>query len=221
MISSLNFPTKRHKNFVLFLYEYCCDNNIGLALKGSIAKGNAKPFSDIDFVIWGNVSDSNFDEIIGGFEIPLNTFLTENPKGIFMVVYEKGLCIDFDIRSTFSVNEVTSMFVVNKIELPISSEPTRKLLNTPFLKFSTQDTQKLRLLYRSVIKFLNNKVVEALELLNEFYGSDVLKNDQANNYPNQIRKAFKESISKNHLDSKTIEDVNWLMARIDEKSIYI
>ena len=66
-----------------------------MILKGSLAKGTATKYSDIDLIILGNIKDSKIDEIITLYGNLVMTTLTENPKGmiynVFLISFAKSL----------------------------------------------------------------------------------------------------------------------------------
>ena len=76
----INYPTSNYRNYIESVYNFCENNRFSMILKGSLVKGTATKFSDIDLIVLGNVDGSKVDEIITLYGKPVMTNFTENPN---------------------------------------------------------------------------------------------------------------------------------------------
>ncbi len=81
---SIHFPSEHHRLFIKHLIKECLHYNYGCAVKGSMANGTAKRFSDIDVMLFFAEEKMILDTIIE-FDKSLMVNVTECPKGILMV----------------------------------------------------------------------------------------------------------------------------------------
>lgn len=86
-----------------------------MILKGSLTKGTATKFSDIDLIILGSIDSSKVDKIISIYGNPVMTNFTENPKGILILIYQDNISVDLDIRETISQEDLQNSKVLLKI----------------------------------------------------------------------------------------------------------
>lgn len=54
----IDYPSSNYRNYIESIYEFCKNNRFSMILKGSLAKGTATKFSDIDLIILGNIDSS-------------------------------------------------------------------------------------------------------------------------------------------------------------------
>lgn len=108
----INYPSLNYKSYIESVYEFCKNNKFSLILKGSLAKGTATKFSDIDLIILGNLDSSKVDEIISLYGNPVMTNFTENPKGILILVYQDSTSVDLEIRETISQKDLENSIVL-------------------------------------------------------------------------------------------------------------
>lgn len=47
----ISYPSLNYKNYIECVYQFCIDNRFSMILNGSLAKGTATKFSDIDLLI--------------------------------------------------------------------------------------------------------------------------------------------------------------------------
>ncbi|GKX30906.1 hypothetical protein SH1V18_33860 [Vallitalea longa] len=116
----LNFHHKIIKNFVEKVYAYCKQNEFTMILKGSLLKGTATKFSDIDLVILGEIFEQQADELISLYGEPVMTNYTKNPKGILILLYKDTLSVDLDIRETVSEYELKNSRVLLRYDRNIN-----------------------------------------------------------------------------------------------------
>ena len=139
---------------------------IGYAIAGSMANGKARAYSDIDVLVFmGKLN--NVDPIIE-FEKPLMVNFTERPKGIVMVTYSKGLCVELDCRDYINKEELNEIVVINDSNMKVNKrEVTRKEVTTKYA-YQFLYSMDLRLLYKSLLKYLCTKEKDSIGLLQEF-----------------------------------------------------
>ena len=121
----MNYPSLNHKNYIDSVYRFCEKNEFSMILKGSLAKGVATKYSDIDLIILGNITNNEVDELITLYDIPIMTNFTENPKGILILVYPDNISVDLDIRETISQEDLINSKVLLKYDKNyiVSDEP--------------------------------------------------------------------------------------------------
>lgn len=191
MKRNIQWPTERHKGLGDHILNVCIENGTGLLLKGSIAKGTAQPYSDIDLSLYGNISKSLIEKVLYGFEKPLMINASEKPPGLLIVAYSRGLALDLGVkRSENSAENGVSMLLV-KPSIPGHklSDPAEEYLNAicrndPYSKIA-------KLIHKGLLKYLNGKRDEAggfIKEIIEFAGM------QMNDRPNLIE-AFQEIVT--------------------------
>lgn len=166
----INFPSIAHKEYIEKVYEFCKDNGLSMILKGSLANGKATKFSDIDLIVLGNMDAIKVDELITLYGKPVMTNITENPKGILIIIYEKSLSIDLDIRETISKEDLEDSKVILKNDRNFSisnNEAIRKQIKSPHLPDRPNWYKVLRLIHKGTIKYLTNKTDSAYIFLEE------------------------------------------------------
>ena len=173
-MKELIYPTKEHKEYVLMLKKYCEDNNIGLFILGSLANGTAKKHSDIDIVLVSNNMKEHIEELTKIYSKPVIKSVTENPKGILILIFKSGLCIDMDLREKICINEVADMVeVVSPYRDLITDEVSLQRSNLPYLLYKSELEWQdyIEVIDRSLIKYLNGKFSSANTILNELKDS--------------------------------------------------
>lgn len=162
-------PTETHLEYLQYVIDFCKENKINLLLKGSIATGEATNFSDVDIVV---IEDeiNIIEKMVSGYKKIIMSNLTERPKGILIIVYENGLCIDIDVRKTVTQDELTSSIMLNceNISNFVSEELVRnKNIRIPSIPERNEWYKLLRLFHRSLIKKGCLKQKEAESILQE------------------------------------------------------
>ena len=168
--TTIKFPTEDYKNYIEYIQGYCQRKGFSLILKGSLATGTAKKNSDIDLVVLGSISNEDMDNIISGYGKPVMTNFTEKPKGIFILVYKNGICVDLDMRNTIIEKDLEDCVILNKNEnnFLLSDHISRITdIESKWMPSRPEWYKTLRLLHRGLIKFLCGKTDAALELLSE------------------------------------------------------
>lgn len=162
-------PTETHLEYLQYVIDFCKENKINLLLKGSIATGEATNFSDVDIVV---IEDeiNIIEKMVSGYKKIIMSNLTERPKGILIIVYENGLCVDIDVRKTVTQDELTSSIMLNceNISNFVSEELVRnKNIRIPSIPERNEWYKLLRLFHRSLIKKGCLKQKEAESILQE------------------------------------------------------
>lgn len=168
--ADITFPTDDFKDYMEFIYSYCVERGFSLILKGSLANGTAKQNSDIDLIVLGAITNEDIDNIISQYNTPVMTNYTENPKGIFIIVYKNGICVDLDLRDRITTEDLKDAFVLdrNNSNFIVGNEVIRKTdVVSKFLPNRPEWYKTLRLIHRGTIKFLCDKKDVAWELLTE------------------------------------------------------
>lgn len=102
--NQIQYPTRIHEQFVRQIIEICSRQNIPIYLKGSLAKGTAMEYSDIDMILVGLESAEEMDSIIGSFD---DIILSEKMiTSTLMVIYKCGLAVEYDIRKTITKEDI-------------------------------------------------------------------------------------------------------------------
>jgi hypothetical protein len=170
MITEIQYPSSRHKKCLDLIYRYCLQKGYSLILKGSLAKGTATEFSDIDLIISGVIPPQNIDEIITLYGTPVMTNFTVNPKGILILVYQDNITIDLDIRETIIKQDLIGGRILLNNDFHIDSDSecvVRKEISSKYMPDRPEWYKMLRLVHRGMIKYLSNKIDDAEELLQE------------------------------------------------------
>ncbi|WP_017416672.1 nucleotidyltransferase domain-containing protein [Clostridium tunisiense] len=166
----INYPSSNYRNYIEAVFEFCKSNKFSMILKGSLAKGTATKFSDIDLIILGNLDDSKVDEIISLYGSPVMTNFTENPKGILILVYQDSTSVDLEIRETISQQDLENSIVLLRYDenfIIDNKNVIRKHVESNYMPNRPEWYKVLRLLHRGTIKYLSNKTHSAYELLDE------------------------------------------------------
>ncbi|SEW30959.1 hypothetical protein [[Clostridium] fimetarium] len=160
----MKFPTENHKEYIDYMISVCDKNALSLVLEGSLAHGRAKPFSDVDLILCGDINNDLLDEIIGKYNRIVMTNRTENPKGIFILNYENGISVDLDIRETVLQTELDNEIILCDYGFHILEETKRKTIQSKFLPERPEWYKAVRLIHRCCIKYLCGKQIAAQEL---------------------------------------------------------
>ncbi len=173
----INYPSSNYKYYIESLYNFCEVNKFSLVLKGSLAKGTATRFSDIDLIILGEVDSDKVDEIINLHGNPVMINFTENPKGILIMVYEDSISVDLDVRETISNEDLSNSIVLLKYDKNFiinNKNIKRKQISSKYIFERPEWYKVLRLLHRGSIKYLSGKRESAYNLLTEIKENIVL-----------------------------------------------
>lgn len=203
------YPNIKYKNYIEQVYKYCEENKFSMILKGSLAKGVATKFSDIDLMILGDITEQKLREMIAFYDNPVMINYTENPKGILILIYQDNICIDMDIRDTVSCEDLEDTIILLKYEnnFMVSTEEIKRkevLLNEVISK---PDWYKIiRLVHRGLIKYLSNKTDSAYILLSQIKEKlkelEIYNLDFTNEFKDDIKCIFYAICSKYKVDSE-------------------
>lgn len=180
-----------------------------MILKGSVAKGVASKYSDIDLIILGNITKNEVDELITLYDKPIMTNFTENPKGILILVYPDNISVDLDIRETISQEDLINSKVLLKYDKNyiLSDEPIiRRQIASDYIPNRPTWYKILRLLHKGVLKYLSNKTDSAYNFLSEIKESlndlniNTLKFN--GNFEDDIQCIFNEFCKRFEIDSQ-------------------
>ncbi len=162
-------PTAEHLDYLQYVYNLCQSYKINLLLKGSMSTGKATKFSDIDIVIIEK-RDDIIEKIVSGYQRIIMSNKTERPKGILILIYENGLCIDLDVRNSITSEELNCSILLN-------CENINDFVKNDLIRYENicipsvperEDWYKLlRLFHRSLIKRLCFKITESESILQE------------------------------------------------------
>lgn len=190
----INYPSLNYKNYIEAIYKFCKKNRLSMILKGSLAKGTATKFSDIDLIILGNLDGSKVDEIISLYGNPVMTNFTENPKGILILAYEDRISVDLEIRETISQQDLENSIVLLRYDENFvidNKNIIRKQIESNYMPNRPEWYKVLRLLHRGTIKYLSNKTHSAYELLDEIKESLITLGIRDLSYNNNFEEDIK------------------------------
>jgi predicted nucleotidyltransferase len=180
-----------------------------MILKGSVAKGVATKYSDIDLIILGDITKNEVDELITLYDKPIMTNFTENPKGILILVYPDNISVDLDIRETISQEDLIDSKVLLKYDKNyiLSNEPIiRRQITSDYIPNRPTWYKILRLLHKGVLKYLSNKADSAYIFLSEIKESlnDLNINTLkfSGNFEDDIQCIFNEFCKRFEIDSQ-------------------
>jgi len=162
----MTFPSKNHSELVEHIHAVCLRMDYSLAIMGSVAKGTATRYSDLDVLLFGPTDGFNVDPIIE-FGKPLMVNLTVRPPGIVIACFPLGLCVDLDIRKNATNRELEDSVVL--LDRGISrtmANVERISVHSRYLNVNPLHGN-LRLLHRAILKYLCQKTDSADELLGE------------------------------------------------------
>lgn len=162
----IRYPTEYHKAYVEKLYAYCLRNKLSLILKGSLAKGTAKQFSDIDVIVLGKLTDTEINDLILLHGQPVMSNLTEQPRGILILNY-RDISVDLDLRQTVAQEDLQNAKILLQWE-------TDFCVSTEVIRYESHSFpdrpdwyKTLRLIHRALIKYLVGNTESAGALLSE------------------------------------------------------
>lgn len=206
----INYPSLNHKNYIESLYRFCEEHEFSMILKGSLAKGVATKYSDIDLIILGDITSTEVDELITLYDKPIMTNFTENPKGILILVYPDNISVDLDLRETISEEDLMDCKVLLKYykNYILSDEPIIRIevITSDYIPNRATWYKLLRLLHKGVLKYLSNKTDSAYNFLSEIKEElDVLNINTRKfngNFEDDIQCIFNELCMRFEVDSE-------------------
>jgi len=201
------YPSLNYRNYIECVYKFCQDNRFSMILKGSLASGKATKYSDIDLIILGDIADCKIDEVITLYSKPVMTNITENPKGILILVYRDTISIDLDIREAISQKDLVNCKVLLRYDtnfIICNEKIIRKQITSKYIPDRPIWYKTLRLIHRGTIKYLSNKTDSAYDLLLEIKEKinvlEVYNLNYNNNFTNDIQCIFNKICEKFEVD---------------------
>ncbi len=157
MNTYVDWPTERHRKFGEHILDICSANGIGLLLKGSIANGTAKFYSDIDVSLYGDISKNTIENILFGLENPLMINASEKPPGLLVVAYRRGLSLDLAIMHNEILSENGEAHVLLAPSKPGHSvnDSAQEYMRT--VGKNDKYSKIAKLLHKGLLKYLNGK----------------------------------------------------------------
>lgn len=160
----LFFPTEAHRSFVSQITEICRQMDVSAMIKGSLAKGTAQKRSDIDLILLGVETRESLDAIISSYGAPI---LSEHSSysSTYMVIYESGLAVEFDIRKTITSGDLAKSLIIYSSNLPLSERSRDRLdVNSLICPRRENDYSEVMIAQMCCSKLLCNKPQMAKEI---------------------------------------------------------
>lgn len=221
-MDEIKFPTINYRNYIQAIYQYCSEHKLSMILKGSLAKGSATEFSDIDLIILGNITDQNVDELITIYGQPVITNLTINPKGILILIYPDNISVDLDLREKITIQDLKDSKILIKFDESFNldaGEVKRKNINSRYLPDRPEWYKILRLMHKGILKYLSNRTSSAyvfLAEIKESLNSLGLSNFNTNgNFKNDIKNIFAEMCKEFNIDLEIRALFEKLLEKVD------
>lgn len=188
------YPTKKHEEYIEYIKRVCDQNRLSLVLEGSLAHGRAKPFSDIDLLLYGYVNDKLLDDIISGYDNIVMTNLTENPRGIYILNYKNGISVDLDIRECVLSSELDNNVILCDYGFKIADSIKRSVIISRYMPERAQWYRTIRLIHRCCIKFLCGKTDATKALADEVCNAVYAVTNQNTVQSDNIKQRMKDSL---------------------------
>ncbi|HKM03145.1 MAG TPA: nucleotidyltransferase domain-containing protein [Lachnospiraceae bacterium] len=213
------FPTEKHEEYIEYIKKACNQNCLSLVLEGSLAHGTAKPFSDIDLILYGNINSKILDDIISGYDNIVITNLTENPMGIYILNYENRISVDLDIRKCVLSSEIDNNVILCNYGFKIAEDIKRSVIISRLMPERPQWYRTIRLIHRCCIKFLCGKTDSAKGLADEVCNAVYALTNQNILKSGSIKQRMKDSLQYlNHfyfIDKSIIDLLEELFQEMD------
>jgi predicted nucleotidyltransferase len=209
----LKYPNIKFREYINFISKYCEQSNLTLILKGSLADNSACEYSDIDLIVFGKLKEDNIYEIIYDYNNPLIINISTNPKGMLIITYENGICIDLDIRKTIIEEDIiqkNKILVNNGINLSQSIIRYGLDISDYSNNYQHELFEIFKLIIKGTNKYLSNKgtvanefLIEIKEKCKSYFGIDELGFN--NNYKHDIQLIYKHLLLKNDIDKTKLK----------------
>ena len=163
-IDAIAFPTEAHREFIDFITRKRRQWSITALLKGSLVKGTAKKYSDVDIILMGRNIPGCFDAMIGGFD---RILLSEHfaVSSNYMVVYRNGLAVEYDLRRSVTREDIEKARVLSGIEYPLSDIRRDRLsVASRLCPARSEDYSRLMIAQMCCAKLLCHKDVLARDI---------------------------------------------------------
>jgi hypothetical protein len=207
MNTYVDWPTERHSKLGAHILDICSGYGIGLLLKGSIANGTAKLYSDIDVSLYGDISKNTIEKILFGFEKPLMINASEKPPGLLVVAYRGGLSLDLAIMHNGILNQDSETLVLLAPSKPGHSvnDSAQEYMRT--IGKNDRYSKISKLIHKGLLKYLNGKADAARGFIKEIIElADIPTDDQspADAFKRMVRMFIRE-------DDAIMEEFRWLI----------
>ena len=212
MNTHVDWPTERHGNFGKHILDICSAHGIGLLLNGSIAKGTAKFYSDIDVSLYGDISKNTIEEILFDFEHPLMVNSSEKPPGLLVVAYRRGLSLDLAVLHNETLNENSETLVLLSPSKPGHSvnDSAQEYMRT--IGKNDKYSKISKLIHKGLLKYLNGKADAARGFIKEVIEfADMPTDDQppVDAFKRMVRTLIRE-------DDAIMEEFRWLIEEAEK-----
>ncbi len=211
----IKWPSIRHEQLVKHIIKVCASNNLGLLLKGSIANGRSNRYSDIDLTIYGRIERHIIETILNGFEVPLMINSSENPPGLLIVAYPKGLAMDLGFNRKSENEESETIYLNKPKELKSISNND---IESHLIEFCSNEkySKALKLIHKGLLKYLNYKDIEAREFICELKRVIGFEN----NGMKELDEEFKIIINQIEMtNDKLRNEFCWLLGEAEKQKI--
>lgn len=224
-MNEIKFPTINHKNYIQVIYQYCLEHKFSMIIKGSMAKGYATRFSDIDLIILGKLTNQNVNDLITVYGQPVMTNFTENPKDILILVYPNNISVDLDLRESITTKDLKDSKILIKYDESFclsEGRAKRKSINSIYLPNRPEWYKVLRLIHKGITKYLSNKTDSAYIFLSEIkeklklIGITNLK--ISDNFHEDMKNIFGEMCKKFNIDLEIKVLFKNLFKELDSKN---
>lgn len=206
-MNEIKFPTINHKNYIQTVYQYCLEHKFSMIIKGSMAKGCATKFSDIDLIILGKLDNQNVDDLISIYGQPVMTNFTEKPQGILILVYPDNISVDLDFRESITPEDLKDSKILIKYDenFCISGRETKRIsINSRYMPNRPEEYKVLRLIHKGVVKYLSNKTDSANIFLSEIKEKlnilGIMNINMSGNFKEDTKNIFGEMCKKFDID---------------------
>jgi hypothetical protein len=167
ILKLFSFPTERHERYILQAARIGLDEGVFIALEGSMLQRTATSYSEIRLIGVGHLERQILEKLIGTYARPVMTLVT--PKGIYGVLYEDGLSVEWDLRPAFYREEMRLIRIIaGEGSYPMTENPSpRAEIHSLLFPVRNDAYRVLYLLERAIAKNLAGDEGVAGEFLAE------------------------------------------------------
>lgn len=157
---------QKQKEFLAYAEEFARENCVHLWLGGSFLRGDSSPYSDVDLAFLAREAEFVRAFLWGYSSRPIYLSKTSRPRGILIVIYENGVCVDLEILSGLEKMTDDAGFFHREDVKAFGPERDENLWETLVLCDDSM-YEAARLFHRSLIKYLAGKRELAVSILLE------------------------------------------------------
>lgn len=207
-ICNICFPTSDYERFVHYAIQKCGETAIAGFLKGSLVKGTAQEFSDVDLVLTGLNTSEDIDALITSFG---SILLSEKTAiSTFMVIYTCGLAVEYDIRKTVTLADIRKSIALSQAKYQVSDIPKDRVnIESSACPRRDKVYSRLMIVQMCCAKLLCQKPELSRDIycdrMNLLYGSSYLSADFVQQVHSETLRQFVERL-KSHVFS--IENIS-------------